>query len=117
MADDDDEPIAVVFFAVPDVLSGLFTLAGFDETRGESVIAPFGAGCASIVYFPYHEAKSENPRAILGMFDVSARPCVPSDVLTFAVPWTRFVAMVENMEESFLITGSWSKVRERMKKG
>ena len=111
-----DHPLAVVFFAPPDVLSGLFTLANFDEPQPNGVIAPFGAGCASIVDYPLREIKSSAHRAVLGMFDVSARPCVPSGVLTFAVPWPKFVRMADNMEESFLITKSWDKVRKRIKK-
>ena len=71
-----DEPEAAIFFAPPDVLSGLFTLANFDEDDPHGVIAPFASGCASVVQFPYLEARSERPRATLGMFDVSARPCV-----------------------------------------
>jgi hypothetical protein len=50
------------------------------------------------------------------MFDASARPFVPSTVLSFAVPWPKFVRMVDNVEESFLITKSWNKVRTRMKR-
>jgi hypothetical protein len=115
--DEDDEPLVVVFFAPPDILSGLFTLANFDELDPHAVIAPFSSGCASIVYHPYHELQSQRPRAVLGMFDVSARPCVPSEVLTFAVPWPKFVRMVDNMKESFLITGSWQKVRSRIQQG
>jgi uncharacterized protein (DUF169 family) len=115
MAEGDD-PAVVVFFAPPDVLSGLFTLANFDEADPYGVMAPFGAGCASIVNYPYRELPSERPRAVLGMFDVSARPCVPGGVLTFAVPWPKFVRMVEDVEESFLITGSWNKVRARIKR-
>jgi len=38
------------------------------------------------------------------MLDVSARPCVPSDVMTFAVPMAKFTSMVADMEESFLVT-------------
>lgn len=110
----DDEPAVVVFFAPPDVLSGLFTLAGYDEADLEAVIAPFSSGCGSIVYHPYRELEAERPRAVLGMFDVSARPCVPADVLTLAVPWPKFVRMVANMDESFLITGAWRKVRARL---
>lgn len=109
-----DVPAVVIFFASPDVLSGLFTLAGFDETRSEAVIAPFGAGCATIAQYPYLQGQLENPRAVLGMFDVSARPFVEEDVLTFAVPIVRFERMVGNMDESFLITGSWAKVRRRI---
>lgn len=111
-----DDPAVVVFFGAADVLSGLFTLANFDEADPHSVIAPFGAGCASIVAYPYRELQSQRPRAILGMFDVSARPCVPRDVLTFAVPWPKFVHMVEDMEESFLITETWNKVRGRIRR-
>lgn len=113
--DKGDDPAVVVFFASADVLSGLFTLANFDELE-QAVISPFCSGCASIVSYPYTELESQRPRAVLGMFDVSARPCVPSGVLTFAVPWPKFVSMVENMEESFLITESWDKVRSRIRR-
>jgi len=110
-----DLPLVLIFFAPPDILSGLFTLANFDSPQPHGVIAPFGAGCASIVDYPLQELKTVEQRAVLGMFDVSARPCVPSSVLTFAVPWPRLVRMVENMGESFLITKSWKKVRARIK--
>ncbi|MBU1910263.1 MAG: DUF169 domain-containing protein [Verrucomicrobia bacterium] len=110
-----DEPFVVVFFAPPDVLSGLFTLANFDETEPDGVRAPFGAGCSSVIYYPFHELRSAKPKAILGMFDVSARPCVGPNLLTFAVPWPKFVRMAGNMDESFLITGSWDKVRARLR--
>jgi hypothetical protein len=109
-----DDPDVVIFFATPDVLSGLFTLAGFEEANLEAVIAPFSSGCGSIVYHPYQELRSDRPRAVLGMFDVSARPCVPEDVLTLAVPWPKFVRMVGQMDESFLISHSWRKVQARM---
>jgi hypothetical protein len=115
--DEADEPAVVIFFAAPDVLSGLFTLANFDEQDRNGVIAPFGAGCSTIVDYPLRELQSSRPKAVLGIFDVSARPCVPSNVLTFAVPWPKFVRMVENMEESFLITESWNKVRKRIGRG
>ncbi|MBM3238583.1 hypothetical protein FJZ31_19990 [Candidatus Poribacteria bacterium] len=114
--EENDNPAVVVFFAPPDVLSGLFTLANFDSSEPQAVITPFGAGCASIVSYPYFELEVQHPRAVLGMFDVSARPCVPAGVLTFAVPWPKFVGMVENMEESFLITESWNKVRARIQR-
>ena len=68
-----DTPEVVIFFAIPDVLSGLFTLARFDETDRGAIQAPFGSGCASIVQNPYLEQQSEHPRAIIGMFDPSAR--------------------------------------------
>ncbi|MFZ5433235.1 MAG: DUF169 domain-containing protein [Calditrichota bacterium] len=112
---ESDQPQVVAFFAVPDVLSGLFTLAGFDEAdRDASVTAPFSAGCGSIVLAPFAERRSDHPRAVLGMFDVSARPYVPAHTLTLAIPLQKFRTMVENMDESFLITESWRKVQGRI---
>ncbi len=111
----EEEPAVVIFFATPDVLSGLFTLANYDEEEPNGVFAPFCAGCASIVQYPYLEGLSERPRAVLGMFDVSARPFVPEGALSFAVPMKKFARMVDNMEESFLIGGSWRKVARRLK--
>jgi len=111
--DSSDTPEAVIFFARPDVLSGLFTLANYDEPE-DAVFTPFGAGCGSIVQHPYLEGKAERPRAVLGMFDVSARPFVPADTLSFAVPMVKFQRMVNTMEESFLITPSWARVRQRI---
>jgi uncharacterized protein (DUF169 family) len=112
---ENDNPDAVIFFAPPDVLSGLFTLANFDQSEPDSTIAPFAAGCGSLIYFPLMEKESERPRAVLGMFDVSARPCVPESVLTFSVPMEKFNKMIGYMDESFLITNSWSKVQKRIK--
>ncbi len=114
MIDEGDDPSAAVFFAAPDVLSGLFTLANFDEAEPNGVFCPFSAGCGSIVQYPYLENSSTRPRAVIGMFDVSARPYVPKDTVTFAVPMKKFIRMIENMEESFLITRSWDRVRRRI---
>jgi len=109
-----DVPAVAIFFAAPDVLSGLFTLANYDEADLNGVFCPFCAGCGSIVKYPFLEKDAARPRAVLGMFDVSARPFVPGGTLSFAVPVNKFSAMIANMEESFLITRSWGLVRKRI---
>ncbi len=116
LLDEEDQPQVVIFFAPPDVLSGLFTLANFDEPTNEAVFCPMGAGCGTIVQYPLNECQSDYPRAVLGMFDVSARPEVDATCLTFSVPIQKFERMVDNMDESFLITESWNKVRNRLEK-
>jgi uncharacterized protein (DUF169 family) len=115
MLEEEDTPEVVIFFAQPDVLSGLFTLTSFDEVESSGVFTPFGSGCSTIVQYPYLETSSDCPRAVIGMFDVSARPFVPGEVLTFSVPISKFAMMIENMEESFLITNSWKAVQKRIK--
>ena len=111
---ENDNPDVVIFFATPDVLSGLFTIANFDQSEPNGTFTPFAAGCGSIVYYPYLESKSERQRAVIGMSDPSARPCVPENVLTFSVPMKRFEKMIGYMEESFLITETWSILRKRI---
>ena len=111
---EEDQPQVVIFFSPPDVLSGLFTLANYHEPTNDAVFCPMGAGCGTIVQYPLNECKSDRPRAVLGMFDVSARPGVDSKSLTFSIPMQKFERMVDNMDESFLITGSWQKVRARL---
>jgi hypothetical protein len=109
-----DDPELVIFFAKPDVLSGLFTLANFDQTEPNVTFSPFGSGCASIINFPYVEKDSARPRAVVGMFDPSARLFVHSDILTFSVPMLKLVKMIDYMDESFLITGAWKNVLKRI---
>ena len=111
----EDNPEVVIFFAQPDILSGLFTLANFDESQPNGVFVPMGSGCSSIVAYPYLERDSLHPRAVIGMFDPSARVYTPRDVLSFSVPMTKFVTMIENMEESFLITDAWKKIQKRIR--
>ena len=111
---EEDAPQVVIFFAPPDVLSGLFTLANYDEPTNEAVFSPMGAGCATIVQIPMKECLSDRPRSVLGMFDVSARPGVPAECLTFSIPIQKFERMVDDMDESFLITESWKKVQQRL---
>jgi hypothetical protein len=112
--DAHDRPEVVVFFASPDVLAGLYTLANFDEAGHDGVIAPFGSGCGSIVMQPYLQSAASPQRAVLGLFDPSARPFVARDVLTFAAPMEKFERMVANMDDSFLVTDTWKRIAGRL---
>jgi hypothetical protein len=112
--EEQDNPDVVIFYTRGEALSGLFTLANYDRADPFGVIMPMGAGCASIVHYPWHEGQSDDPRAVLGMMDPSARPCVPLDIMTFAVPMKKFIRMVSDMNESFLITPTWDKVKKKI---
>ena len=110
-----DKPEVVIFFAEPDALSGLFTLASFDEAEQNIVMVPFGSGCSTIVQYPYLEKDAAVPKGVIGMFDISARPFVPQYTMTFSAPISKFARMIDNMEDSFLITSSWAVVQKRIK--
>jgi uncharacterized protein (DUF169 family) len=108
------KPEVVVFFASPDILAGLFTLANYALESTDAVLTPFGSGCSTFLTYPLKEAEKEQPRAVLGMFDVSARPMVEKDVLTLAMPYSVFLKLLENVSGSFLQTESWKKVLRRI---
>jgi len=109
-----EKPESVVFLANPDQLSPLVVLANYDRALQDSVIIPFAAGCQSIGILVYAEAKKPQPRAVLGGIDISERPCMKPEQLTFAVPYQRFLEMEGNVEGSFFQTKSWEKVRARI---
>ncbi len=108
------KPEVVAFFAPPDILSGLFTLTNYALETTDAVYTPFGSGCSTILTYPLKEAEKEAPRAVIGMFDVSARPMVEKDTLTLSMPYYVFSKLLENVSDSFLQTESWKKVLHRI---
>jgi len=109
-----ETPQVVIFYANPDQLAALVVLANYDRGAGDNAIIPHAAGCHSIGIIPYQEAKREKPRAVVGMTDISARPHVSPEVMSFTVPFSRFLEMEANVEGSFLQKKAWQKLRERI---
>jgi len=111
---DRDRPELVTFYANPDQLSALVVLANYGRASNDNVIIPFGAGCQTTCLIPYHEAQRELPRAVVGVTDISARPQVDPNVLSFTVPFKMFEEMEGNVRGSFLDRKAWKKVVERI---
>jgi uncharacterized protein (DUF169 family) len=101
-----EKPETVIFIADPDQLSALVILANYGREGMENVIIPWAAGCQTIGILPLREGKSGNPRAVVGLTDISARKAVRSllgsEFLSFAMPWEMFLEMEDNVEGSFL---------------
>lgn len=104
----------ILFFATPDVLSGLCSWAFYDNNADDAVCARFASGCCSMVTFAVKENKAGGQRCFIGLLDPSARLLVPKDELTFAVPACRFSEMLDNMEQSALFRKAYSVVRNRI---
>lgn len=105
---------AVLFFATPDILSGLCSWAFYDSNASDTVVTPFASGCAGAVTFATAENRKGGKRCFLGMLDPSARPLVPKHELTFAVPMSRFAQMLDTMDDSALYHKAFSVVRRRI---
>jgi hypothetical protein len=112
--DDATEGRVVIFLADPDQLSALVILANYGRETNENVIIPYAAGCQTIGIYPYCEAESDLPRAVVGLTDISARTYIRQQLgdhlMTFAVPLKMFKEMEDNVEGSFLERPVWEKL-------
>lgn len=97
----EEQISSVIYFVNPDQLSALVVLANYGRGRYDSVMAPFCAGCQTLL-FGYQEEESALPRATIGFFDISVRKYVDRDQLTFTMPYSLFQEMEANVEGSFL---------------
>lgn len=113
---DHEEPEVVVFFARPEIISGLHQLATFVTGDLEAVASPFGAGCANIVTWPIKYQAQGRLRAVLGGWDPSERRFVKADELTFAMPFPLYSLMINRWRESFLTADAWKAVKQRIAK-
>ena len=74
----------------------------------------FGAGCTQCVLYPLAEQARGGDACFIGLTDPSARKCVSADLLAFAAPYGRFLAMEANAGESFLHTETWEIISKRI---
>ncbi len=106
-----ETPKVIVFLVNPDQLSALTVLSNFARKGLDAVRIPFGAGCACLGLLPFAEAEKENPRAVIGLTDISARfylrKPLGSDILSFTVPFGMFEEIESNVPESFLTRFAW----------
>ncbi len=109
-----ETPEVAAWFARPEMISGLHTLAAFVTGDPEVVAAPFGADCSFVLTWPLRYLSQGKLRAVLGGWDPSARKYHRPDELSFAVPWELFQMMVGRWPESFLTTHTWATVKKKI---
>ena len=109
-----DNVQVVIFFADPDQLSALVVIVKYGRDDNESCFIPWAAGCHTVGIYPYKEAQSAKPRAVVGLTDISARGEIRrqlgENLMTFAVPLALFKEMESNVEGSFLERHSWKNI-------
>jgi len=105
---------SVIFFAKPESLSGLHQLATFVTNDPEVVASPCSAACGSLVAWPRHYAAKNKIRAVIGGWDPSARKFFKQNELSFTVPFSLFIDMLNRFDSSFLTKKDWNTVRKRI---
>jgi len=114
----EKEPEVVIFLADSLQLSALVYMANFARRGLDNVRIPFGSGCQSIGILPIYEGRQDEPKAIVGLTDISARlylhKLLGRELLSFAMPWRLFLTMEDNVDDSFLKRHAWLKIREKL---
>jgi uncharacterized protein (DUF169 family) len=109
-----DRPRLIIFLANADQVSALTVLANYDRPGGDAVKVPFASGCQAVCLLPFVESQADDQHAILGGMDISARPHLDPDVLTFSVPYAMYKRMEKNVKGSFLQKETWRELSERI---
>jgi hypothetical protein len=63
--------------------------------------------------FGYAEAEQENPKGIIGFFDIAQRRVLDRETLTFTVPYKLYQEMESCVPGSFLETHAWLELQKR----
>lgn len=114
ISEDSMSPEAVIFLVNADQMSGLATLANYDKPTQDNVKLLFGAGCAQSILNGLDASQRNSDSCFIGLTDPSARKCIEKDVLSFTVPFKRFLEMERNACGSFLDTDTWQEIAQRI---
>ena len=106
-------PDLVLAFADADQLSALVTMLGFHNGRAVNTVVPYGAACHSIV-FAAEQLDSDDPMAVMGLFDISQRSRAIAGYLSLTMPSALWEGMREDLDKSCLTTHSWREIEKRL---
>lgn len=110
----DEEPESVLFFVNADQLSAMVFLSHYDAPGSmDRVLSPFASACMALVTLPMKLTRKKEEKAVTGLFDIAARTRMPSDLLSFAMPYTFLKKLAKFLPESFVTTHNWKTIKER----
>jgi hypothetical protein len=109
-----DKVKSLTFFADPDRLAALMTLAAYWSSDPDFIFAPFSSGCGLMLR---ELANQDHERAIIGCTDIAMRKYLPPDILCLSVLPPHFTRMVDFPEEAFLNRDWWAELMRIRGKG
>jgi hypothetical protein len=90
------------------------SLKSWGWTESYVVASPWSSACTNLITWPLKYLDRGENRAVLGGWDPSARKFFKTDELTFSVPYTMFIHILERFKRSFLTTKTWAKDRKKI---
>ncbi|MDX9722240.1 MAG: DUF169 domain-containing protein [Myxococcota bacterium] len=102
-----DKVRSITFFADPDRLAALMTLAAFWSSQPDEIVAPFSSGCGLM----WRELQNQGrDRAVLGCTDIAMRKYLPPEIMCITVSPERFARMLDYPEDCFLERSWWREL-------
>lgn len=114
--DKNEVPQSVIFTVNPLELTVLLMLTGSIPGGNKMAITPTpqSAACQVIGAHVFRQAELENPCAVLGLFDLSARlntrKWIPDEYITYTAPWKLYLQLEEEAQNGIFQSILWKEL-------
>ena len=114
LVEENEKPECIIFLVNADQLSGLVTLANYDMETQDNVQIRFASGCGQSVLYPMYAQASGAKDCYIGLTDPSARKVIGREILSFSIPYNRYLEMEQEADGCFFATEAWGIIKKRI---
>lgn len=114
MVEAEEKPECIIFLVNADQLSGIVTLANYDQETQDNVQLRFASGCGQAVLYPLAAEAAGKKNCYIGLTDPSARKVIGKEILSISIPYSRYVEMEQEADGCFFATDTWEIIKKRI---
>ena len=106
-------PDLVYLFLNPDQLGAVVSMLCSHNGKVDNTISPYCSACQCIM-FAAEQMDKEEPKAVMGLFDISQRYEAMANLLSLTMPYSRWENLSCDLDKSCLTSHSWKKIEKRL---